>query len=384
MLQSEKRSMFRFLAIYLSSTFLLFFIATLIFYNYQKHHILDTQRDELKVEANLILQNLRKLHHQFQAPLIYPYHKPYHSAIYDSDKSYIFGSFTPFPILWDREFYIEDDSIYHIRRVEPYYLGAKYLILNRAIGYEEIVSLQKNLLLFLLIAGAFFTSLGIFLGRLFIAPMRDAMRRVNRFIEDTTHELNTPISTILNNIELIETLYDCEAKEEMKRIEIASKTLSRLYDDLTYLKLNHNYHRIIESIDIGKLLEERLIYFHTMIEAKSINIKKDIAEGIVIHIDKNDAFRLIDNLLSNAIKYNQKNGKIAIYLTDSTLSIIDSGIGIKKEDLSRTLERFSRANKSEGGFGIGLDIVGQVVKEYSFSFDIQSIYKEGTEVKITW
>lgn len=384
MLQSEKRSLFRFLAIYLSSTFLLFFLATLIFYNYQKHHIIDTQRDELKVEANQILQNLRKLHHQFQTSLIYPYHKPYHSAIYDSDKRYIFGSFHPSSILWEREFYIEDDSIFHIRLVKPYYLGAKYLIVNRAVQDEDIVSLQKNLLLFLLIAGAFFTSLGIFLGRLFIAPMRDAMNRVNGFIEDATHELNTPISTILNNIELIETLYECEAKEEMKRIEIASKTLSRIYDDLTYLKLNHNYHRRVESVDIGQLLEERLIYFHTMLEAKALNLQKDIAEEIFINIDKNDAFRLIDNLLSNAIKYNQKNGKIAVYLTESLLTIADSGIGIKEEDLSKISERFSRANSSEGGFGIGLDIVGQVVKEYGFSFDIQSIYREGTEVKIAW
>jgi two-component system OmpR family sensor kinase len=384
MLHSEKRSFFRFLIIYLSSTFLLFFIATLIFYNYQKHNILDNQRDKLNVEADHLLKDLRKLHHQFTDPLIYPSHTSYHSAIYSADKEYIFGSFTPSVILWDREFYIEKKSIFHIRNVEPYYLGAKYLILKRDIKQDEIVALQKNLSIFLLIAGVLFTLLGIFLGKLFIAPMRDAMSRVNGFIEDTTHELNTPISTILTNIELIETLYECEAKEEMKRIEIASKTLSRLYDDLTYLKLNHNYHREVMRINISKLLEERLRYFHSMIEVKSLYIEENIERNIIIVIDRNDALRLIDNLLSNAIKYNQKNGRISVRLTNSLLSISDSGIGIKKEDLSRIMERFSRANSSEGGFGIGLDIVGQVVKEYNFKFDIKSTYKEGTEVVIKW
>ncbi len=383
MLASEKRSLFRFLAIYLGSTFLLFFIASIIFYNHQKDNIIDTQQDELKVESNHIIQKLRKLHHQFKTPLIYPYKKPYYSAIYNSNKEYIYGSFKPSLILWDREFYIDNNSIFYIQKVEPYYLGASYLIITQKIRYDEIVTLQKNLIIFLLIAGLFFTSLGIFLSKLFIAPMRDAMRRVNRFIEDTTHELNTPISTILTNIELIETLYDCDAQEEMRRIEIASKTLSRIYDDLTYLKLNHNYHRVVEAIDIKELLEERLLYFHSMIEAKSIELDKSI-EDITINMDKNDALRLIDNLLSNAIKYNQKNGKIVIKLSQNHLSIYDSGIGIKEEDLTKIVKRFSRANNSEGGFGIGLDIVGQVVKEYNFEFYIDSIYQNGTEVKIVW
>jgi len=385
MLSSEKRSLLRFLAIYLGSTFLLFLITTTLFYNHQKDNIINTQIDELRVEATQIIQKLRKLHHQFKTPLLYPYNKPFHSAIYNIDKEYIYGTFKPSKILWDKESYRYKNSIYYIEKVEPYYLGASYLITKQKIRYKNIITLQHHIILFLFISGIFFTLLGIFLGKLFIAPMRDAMRRVNRFIEDTTHELNTPISTILTNIELIETLYSCNsAKEEMKRIEIASKTLSRIYDDLTYLKLNHNYHRIIESINIKELLEERLLYFHSMIEAKSIKLNKSIENSIIINMDRNDALRLVDNLLSNAIKYNQKNGKIDIKLTKTTLSIYDSGIGIKKDDLTKIVERFNRANSSEGGFGIGLDIVRQVVKEYKFKFYINSIYKNGTEVKIVW
>ena len=382
MLVSEKRSLFRFLAIYLSSTFLLFLSATLIFYHYQKHNILDTQRESLKSKAYQISQELRKLHEQFGVPLLYP-PSPL-SAIYDSDQNYIFGSFNPTNPLWQNESYIQEDKLFYFYKLEPYYLGAKYLLVNQKIEHTQITILQKTLLFFLLVAGLFFTILGIFLGRLFIAPMKESMQRVNRFIEDTTHELNTPISTILTNIELIETLYNCKAKKEMKRIEIASKTLSRLYDDLTYLKLNHNYHREIEPLNIGQLLQERLLYFQSMIEAKSLILTEAIEQNIIIAIDRNDALRLIDNLLSNAIKYNQKNGKITIALNQKRLHIVDSGIGIKEEDLSRIHERFNRANQSEGGFGIGLDIVGQVVKEYSFKFTINSIYTEGTEVTITW
>jgi two-component system OmpR family sensor kinase len=214
--------------------------------------------------------------------------------------------------------------------------------------------------------------------------MKESIEQMNRFIEDTTHEFNTPISTILSNIELIETFYECEAKTELKRIEIASKTLSRLYEDLTFLKLNHDYHREVISQNISQLIEERIEYFKTLIEAKKISLIQKIEQNIHLNMDKNDAIRLIDNLLSNAIKYNRKKGLLKIQLTPKGLSISDTGIGIKEEDIKLIHTRFKRANKSEGGFGIGLDIVGQVVKRYQFKFQIKSIYKESTEVNITW
>ena len=62
----------------------------------------------------------------------------------------------------------------------------------------------------------------------------------------------------------------------------------------------------------------------------------------------------------------------------------DSGIGIGREDLQRITGRFRRANKSEGGFGIGLDIVNQVVHYYGFDLLIVSKKEMGTEVRVRW
>jgi two-component system OmpR family sensor kinase len=384
MLHSEKRSLYRFLAIYLSSTFVLFLLATSIFYTFQKHQIVDKQNNSLKVEAVEITEALRQLHQEFTKPLLYPYKKSFDSAIYSLDREYIFGSFRPKNILWSRDYYQDNHKLVYIHLLHPYYLGASYLVVAKDIDNKPLDDLLKISLLFLIIAGIFFTILGVFLGKLFVKPMKESMESMNRFIEDTTHEFNTPISTILTNIELLDTLYDCEGKEEMKRIEIASKTLSRLYEDLSYLKLNHNYHREIEELNITQLLSERIEYFKTLIEAKGLNLIFDIKENIIIEIDKNDAIRMVDNLLSNAIKYNRKNGILKIVLTNNSLSIKDSGVGIKKENIELIQGRFKRANSSEGGFGIGLDIVGQVVKRYGFYFKIISTYQKSTEVTIKW
>ncbi len=384
MLSSEKRSLIRFLIIYLSSTFVLFALGTYIFYNFQKHQIMDSQNDKLQLKSEHILQKLRELHQTFDQPLFYPNEPSFDSAIYNLDKAYIFGTFNPKKIAWDKEFYQDGEKLFYLYRMKPYYLGAVYLLVGQDLDKKPFEALVRMLVLFLIGAGVLLTLLGFFLGRLFTAPMRESIEMMDRFIEDTTHELNTPVSTILSNIELIDTLYECEGKTEMKRIEMASKTLSRLYEDLTFLKLNHNYHRKIEKLNLSNLLIERLAFYDTLIEAKAIKVVKDIAPDVFIEMDHNDAIRLLDNIFSNAIKYNYKSGRIEVTLTAGKLEIINDGEGIRKEDIRLIQSRFKRANSSEGGFGIGLDIIGQIAKRYNFKLEIISDTNQPTKVILSW
>lgn len=381
MLASEKRSLVRFLVIYLVSTLVLFSLAAWIFYTSSKHHLLDKQYDVLKYEAEGLKSALRALHKSNDAELHYPYSPYVKTAIYDIDKKYIFGTIDAQTHFLDTQ----EGKLYYRSKIAPYYLGAAYAVLEKEIDTAPIVKLQKDIVLFMLGAGLFFAFLGYVLGRLFVAPMRESLEKMNHFIQDTTHELNTPISTILTNIELIETFGKHEENtKELKRIEIASKTLSRIYDDLTYLNLNHQYHRNLEHINMSTLLKERMVYFSAMAEAKGLDIQVEVSPKMVLTIDKNDALRLLDNLLSNAIKYNKHHGKLEIKLSQYGLTVRDTGVGINKKDLTHILQRFKRANKSEGGFGIGLHIVSQVCESYGFNVAIDSIENEGTEVVIKW
>lgn len=382
MLHSEKRSLIRFLVIYLLSTLLLFSFASWIFYSATKDHLLDKQRESLKYEAESIKSALRKLHKSNSVPLVYPYNPLILSAIFDSNKEYIFGTFGK-DITFDEK--RKSGHLYYMSKVEPYYMGVAYLLTVKQIDVGAIDRLRQNIFFFMFIAGIFFSITGYFLGRLFVAPMRDYITRMNQFIQDTTHELNTPISTILTNIEMIETLGKHEENgTELKRIEIASKTLSRIYDDLTYLNLNHQYHRDIIAIDMSALVEERIVYFTSMIEAKHLSMELSLEKNIILQMDKNDALRLVDNLISNAIKYNKHHGSLTIELNQNHFSVKDTGIGISKKDLGTILHRFKRSNKSEGGFGIGLDIVRQVVASYDYHLKIDSELNKGTEVHVTW
>jgi len=382
LLRSEKRSLFRFLLIYLTTTFILFSAASWLFYISGKHQILDRQSEGLKYEAEHLQSQLRVLHHSNARTLVYPNDLHIRSAIYDADREYIFGSFAVPPALDDVK---SKERLTYIEHVEPYFLGAAYLLISKKIDMAPIEKLQHNIFLFMLIAGLIFVISGYYLGRLFVAPMRDSLKQMNRFIQDTTHELNTPISTILTNIEMIETFGKHEENSrELKRIEIASKTLSRIYDDLTYLNLNHQYHREPVTLDIGALVEERMIYFATMTEAKKLGIIKKIDADVFKVMDKNDALRLVDNLLSNAIKYNKTGGTLEVRVNQKEFSVKDTGIGIKKNDMQTILERFRRVDNSEGGFGIGLDIVNQVARSYGATLKIDSKINKGTEVCVLW
>ena len=382
MLQSEKKSLVRFLVIYMTSTMVLFSIASWIFYTSSKQNIIEKQQQSLKYEASHLFSTLRQLHQSNAQVLYYPNTKDYKSAIYDLNHRYIFGNFKT-PINYDTN--SSNKMLIYKQKVEPYYLGTAYMLLSQPLNQKAIYELQQKVVLMMVTALMFFSILGYFLGRLFVAPMRESIEKMNQFIQDTTHELNTPISTILTNIEMIETFHpEINYTDEFKRIEIASKTLSLIYDDLSYLKLNHNYHREIVNVDIEELLKQRVIYFESIAKTKEVDIELVIKESVTLKIDRNDAIRVIDNLLSNAIKYNKIKGSIIIVLDKDYLSIKDSGIGIKKDDLNFIQQRFQRANSSEGGFGVGLDIVGQVVSYYNFKLDIISTYNQGSQFTIRW
>jgi two-component system OmpR family sensor kinase len=231
----------------------------------------------------------------------------------------------------------------------------------------------------------FITLIAFWLGKLFLSPMRNSLKLLDDFIKDTTHELNTPVSTILTNAELLKEFHpEIKNSKELLRIETASKRLSRIYDDLAYIRLNHKRHQNIESLNVSSFLKERVVYFETIADAKRIDFNYDINDNIILDIDREDMTRIVDNLLGNAFKYTLPNGKVIVTLTKELLSVEDNGIGIDEESKKNVLQRFVRANKSEGGFGLGLSIVGDIAKHYNFDIELQSKVKKGTKVSILW
>ncbi len=383
--ESEKRSHRRFLIIYLTSTLLLLGVGSAIFYNYSLHRIVDHQNDTLKLKTSLIRDKLRTLHTTIHSPLIYPRIVGIRTALYDIDRHYLIGDFKPSKVAWNKEFWQDGGTLYYRYEMQPYYLGAATVVAAMPLERAPIHELQVKMAVALLLATLFVAFVARWLGRLFLAPVHQTFTLLNRFIQDTTHELNTPVSTILANVELFKSLHpDLENSDELRRIEIASKRLSRLYDDLAYLQLNHKRRRRIESVDLGELLQERLAYFTQVARRKRIDLVYEIDTAPIRSMDPEDAAKLIDNLIGNAVKYTRPGGRISVTLDKQAFTVEDNGIGMSQEAAAQATERFYRADSGEGGFGLGLGIVAEIVDFYGLKLQIKSEEGVGTKVRIVW
>ena len=232
--------------------------------------------------------------------------------------------------------------------------------------------LQKSIILFLL-AYLVIALLGYYLIRLFLKPINEARERLDNFIKDTTHELNTPITALL----MCANSKSMQNPKNIERINLSAKRVSELYKDLTYIFLEDKS-KNIEEFELRDVINEHIGYFDILANKKGVSIESSL-DSSSVKMDREDFKRLFSNLLSNTIKYNKKGGKVNITLKDGILKVADSGIGIAKEDLSKIFDKYYRATEVDGGFGIGLSIVEQVCKEYGIDIKVDSIEGKGTE-----
>ncbi len=379
---SEKRSLLRFLALYFILVTMILSLLGIFYYQSQEKLMFSNQRTILSEYANKQVKALKQLHNDFPHRTIYPRSIKYRSAIYDIEGNKIFSLLKHDNIKFDKEIYRVGNSLQFLKTLDDYYLGAKYLFIEideDMAWYKETMS---NILAFGTLTLIVLIIFGLFFVSIFLRPMRNSIMLLDDFIKDTTHELNTPISAILANVEMMDTSIMSERNQKkLSRINIAAKTVSHLYQDLTYLTLSHNRKSKDEWIDMKQLIEDRVEYFAILAGAKKITFELDLKES-AIFIDGVKIARVLDNLISNAIKYNKRNGKIFITLRKNYLQVQDTGIGIKSKKVQEIFERYTRFNCSEGGFGIGLNIVKSIIDEYGLQIDVESVVDVGTTIRI--
>ena len=383
-LSSEKKTLFRFSVLYILLTIIIISVFSFIYYNLQKDLMLQEKKSTLQEYSKKFLYDLKQLHINFDKTQIYPRYDNFDSAIFDNEKKLIFSS-SDTKIKLDKILYLHHKVIHLVNIPESYYLGAKYVIIKVNDDGLWFKQTRKKIIVFAFLSFVFMMAVGYVLLRLFLKPMRDAIQLLDRFIKDTTHELNTPVSTIVTNIEMIDrSSLDPKLLKKINRIDIGAKTISNIYQDLTYLTLNNKIISNDENLDIENVIIERIEYFNSLATAKKVSLEVKVENTTTLFMDKAKFSKLLDNLISNAIKYNKINGSIVITLNEKKITVADTGIGIAKEDISQMQERYTRFNKSSGGFGIGLNIVSSIAKEYNLFIDIESELKVGTKVSVSW
>jgi len=220
------------------------------------------------------------------------------------------------------------------------------------------------------------------------------MRR--EFIDNVTHELKTPLSSIKG---YSETIMDRDLSyEEITKfaavINAEANRMDRIVADLLQLSRFDYNKNVMNKVkfnldDLAKQVVENMQY---VAREKNHNLKCTVNMiPPAVFADKDSIQQVIINILSNSIKYTPDGGQIDVYIGaaggKAYMKFVDNGIGIPEKDLKRIFERFYRVDKarsrSMGGTGLGLSIVKEIVESHDGTIDIKSEPGLGTEVIVT-
>ncbi|MDN5129366.1 sensor histidine kinase [Aliarcobacter butzleri] len=371
--KSEKITFFRFLFLYLGSSFILMFIAAFFYYQNEKILYIDLVKSNMqsivsKASNEVIVSHM--MNEKFDKEKYLNSHE-YKISFYDKNKSKLFGNLEE-NIDLNEKFIFDNESIILVDNSTVGHLGIEYIALKDTSLFDKLERLKISIVIFFLVFYFIISLIGIYLAKLFLKPIKDERNKLNNFIKDTTHELNTPISAIMMSSE-----NENLSSKQIERIRYSANRLSEIYKDLTYIFLENIEVKVAEELELSKIIKEQIDSFEPIFSRKKLKIKIEL-EDTLYKMNKDDFIRLFNNLFSNAIKYNKINGDIEVLLKDKKLSIKDSGIGIDKNKIKDIFKRYYRATNQSGGFGLGLNIVNMICQTYKIKIEVESIENQGT------
>ncbi|MCX5679993.1 MAG: ATP-binding protein [Candidatus Omnitrophica bacterium] len=205
--------------------------------------------------------------------------------------------------------------------------------------------------------------------------LEDAVRIKTDFTATVSHELRTPLAAIKEGIAIVldGTAGPIETKQK-EFLEISRRNVDRLTrlinDLLDFQKLDAGRMEFdIVKNDINRVVKETAVIMSTVAQGKDLEIKLDLDNGLpTIEFDKDRIEQVLANLISNAIRYTDK-GSITLSTEKKDnfikVSIKDTGVGIKKEDIPKLFQRFSQlepvSDRRMGGTGLGLAISKEII-----------------------
>lgn len=219
-----------------------------------------------------------------------------------------------------------------------------------------------------------------------------AERNRREFTANVSHELKTPLQSIIGSAELLEN--GLVKPEDTKRFvgnikSEATRLVSLINDIIRLSQLDENSESASESVDLYDIAKEVVEVLSASAAKKRVRISLD-GEPCVMNGVRRYLYEIVYNLCDNAIRYNKEGGRVTVGLNKNAdnviLKVSDTGIGIPVEHQSRVFERFYRVDKSHsketGGTGLGLSIVKHAVAYHGGRIKLDSTAGEGTTVTV--
>ncbi len=262
-------------------------------------------------------------------------------------------------------------AYFTIPKSKKYYMKISYREDKLKTDIEEIT--HSLWLQFILVSLLLF-GIAVFFTFYSLNPIRKALRLNDEFIKDILHDFNTPITSMILNIKMLK-----DEKGDNPYISRLSKSIDNILRLQNNLKsFLHNSPSQSQNVDIAKLVEERLNNIQNIYPNLAYIYTKE--NDLVKNTNHELLMRIFDNILSNAAKYNKVNGEVKVTISNETVSIEDTGKGIK--DINKVLQRYYK--EQDRGLGLGLHIVNKLCNELNIGMSIQSQINHGTKIVLNF
>jgi two-component system, OmpR family, sensor kinase len=357
-------------------------LAPLFFYFiYMKNLYTIKNELELKEKSLMILKSMEEFNPN-DPYFEYPRFQTFQSGIYDVRFKPIFTLINYDIKNYKEGYHLDTNDAYLIVKLpKERYFGASYLIVKNTLSYANVYKDVAEILISIVL---FVFALSIFFLNNFAKPFQQINQKLDSFIKDSIHEINTPLAIINVNIDLYNRKNP--PNKYMQRMKAAVKVLSHIYEDMDYLVKYNRIDHDSTRIDFTKFMKERIEYFTDIAAMKNLQIISEIDENISLLMNYKELQRVVDNNISNAIKYSYENNviKVSLHVSNETcvMSFEDYGVGI--ENVDKIFERYYREDTNKGGFGIGLNIVKSIIDKESILLSIKSQPKEGSIFSYTF
>ncbi len=263
----------------------------------------------------------------------------------------------------------------YFQKYMPYSWEGGYILIkkDKTEFYKNLLSVKLEIITVQIILLIFFAMLSYFLSILALRPMQEAITKLDNFSKDLIHDLNTPITSILLNMKILEKKSEFSDSKPLNRIKKNVEDISELHNNLTTLLQEDTM--LMQKENIVKIIEDVISTHQKIYTHIKYNLNK---KEFYTEINKNAFTQVLVNLISNASKYNSKDGYIKIYFKDRVLYIEDNGIGIKNSG-----EIFNRSyTEQKSGTGIGLDITKRLCEAMNIEISATSELGVGTTVNL--
>ena len=225
-----------------------------------------------------------------------------------------------------------------------------------------------------------------------ITEQVNAEKHRQEFTANVSHELKTPLQSIIGSAELMEN--GIVKEEDIPRfighIRKEASRLVFLIDDIIRLsQLDEGAEMPHEDVSLKVLSEEICETLADAAKLKDVSLEVTGDDGVINGV-RRLLYEVVYNLCDNAIKYNTPGGKVEVAVTEQQgavkISVSDTGIGIAPEHQDKVFERFYRVDKSHskqsGGTGLGLSIVKHAVQYHHGKITMESELNKGTTISV--